>query len=148
MDLEEFKSAVDTWLDENEPALARTYEGVGTLNEQMAHLRKVLRLAFDAGFMRMGWPEHVGGLGGSNLLRAYLGEALTAREFVEPGVYSMPEVLAPTMINFAPEPLAAEMVPRLFRGDEIWSRGSRNPARAATSPRSCATPRGQTTVGE
>ncbi len=127
MDLEEFKSAVDTWLDENEPALARTYEGVGTLDEQMAHLREVLRLAFDAGFMRMGWPERVGGLGGSNLLRAYLGEALTAREFVEPGIYSMPEVLAPTMINFAPEPLAAEMVPRLLRGDEIWCQGFSEP---------------------
>ena len=43
----------------------------------MAQLRKVMRLTYDAGFMRMGWPERVGGLGGSNLLRAYLAEALT-----------------------------------------------------------------------
>ena len=100
---------------------------VGTLDQQMAHLSKVKRLTFDAGFMRMGWPERVGGLGGSSLLRAYLGEALTARDLVEPGIYSMPEVLAPTMIDYAPEALAAVMVPRLLRGDEIWCQGFSEP---------------------
>ena len=45
----------------------------------MAQLAKVKRLAYDAGWMRWGWPERVGGLGGSTILRAYLGEALTAR---------------------------------------------------------------------
>ena len=74
MELEEFKAAVDAWLDEHQRELACGYEGIGTLDEQMAQLRKVMRLAYDAGFMRMGWPERVGGLGGSNLLRAYLGE--------------------------------------------------------------------------
>jgi alkylation response protein AidB-like acyl-CoA dehydrogenase len=69
----------------------------------------------------------VGGLGGSSLLRAYLGEALTARDFVEPGIYSMPEVLAPTMIDYAPEALAAVMVPRLLRGDEVWCQGFSEP---------------------
>ena len=67
----------------------------------MAQIRKVMRLTYDAGFMSMGWPERVGGLGGSNLLRAYLAEALTSRDLVEAGLYSLPEVLAPTMIDFA-----------------------------------------------
>ena len=127
MELDEFKSAVDVWLDAHAEELACTYEGIGTLDEQMAQLRKVMQLAYDAGFMRMGWPERVGGLGGSNLLRAYLGEALTARDLVGPGIYSMPEVLAPTMIDYAPEALAAEMVPRLLRGEEIWCQGFSEP---------------------
>jgi alkylation response protein AidB-like acyl-CoA dehydrogenase len=127
MDLREFKGAVDGWLDENAGALAPGFEGIGTLDEQMAQLRKVMRLAYDAGFMRAGWPERVGGFGGSNLLRAYLGEALTKRDFVEPGIYSMPEVLAPTMIDYAPEALAADMVPRLLSGEEIWCQGFSEP---------------------
>lgn len=127
MELRDFKSAVDDWLDEHESELACAYEGIGTLDEQVAQLRKVMLLTYDAGFMRMGWPERVGGLGGSNLLRAYLGEVLTARDFVEPGVYSMPEVLAPTMIDYAPGDLAAEMVPRLLRGEEIWCQGFSEP---------------------
>ena len=127
MELAEFKAAVDRWLDEHEAELAGEVEGIGTLDQQMAQLRKVMRLAYDAGFMRMGWPMRVGGLGGSNLLRAYLGEALTARDFVEPGIYSMPEVLAPTMIDYAPAELAATMVPRLLRGDETWCQGFSEP---------------------
>jgi alkylation response protein AidB-like acyl-CoA dehydrogenase len=127
MDLQKFKGAVDCWLDDNAGALTPGFEGIGSLDEQMAQLRKVMRLAYDAGFMRMGWPERVGGLGGSNLLRAYLGEALTKRDFVEPGIYSMPEVLAPTMIDYAPEALAADMVPRLLSGEEIWCQGFSEP---------------------
>jgi alkylation response protein AidB-like acyl-CoA dehydrogenase len=127
VELADFKTAVDAWLDAHARELACGYEGVGTLDEQMVQLRKVLRLAYDAGFMRMGWPERVGGLGGSNLLRAYLGEVLTARDLVEPGIYSMPEVLAPTMIDYAPPELAAAMVPRLLRGEEIWCQGFSEP---------------------
>ena len=127
MDLAEFKITVDQWLDVRAAELTPDYDGLGTLDTQMAHLRKVMRLAYDAGFMRMGWPERVGGLGGDNLLRAYLGEQLTGREFVEPGIYSMTEVLAPTMIDFAPPELAAAMVPRLLRGDETWCQGFSEP---------------------
>ncbi len=93
----------------------------------MAHLSVVKRLAFDAGFMRAGWPERVGGLGGSSLCRAYLGEALAARDLVEPGLYSMTEVLAPTMIDYAAPELAAAMVPALLRGDETWCQGFSEP---------------------
>ena len=99
------------------------HRGLGTLDEQMVHLAKIKRLTYDAGWMRWGWPQRVGGLGGSSLLRAYLGEALTSRELVEPGIYSMTEVLAPTMIDYASPALAASMVPRLLRGDETWCQG-------------------------
>jgi alkylation response protein AidB-like acyl-CoA dehydrogenase len=127
MELEEFRSAVDDWLNQQEAALAPQYAGLGTLDQQMAQLTKVKQMAYDAGWMRWGWPERVGGLGGSPLLRAYLGEALTARDLVEPGIYSLTEVLAPTMIDYARSELAAEMVPRLLRGDETWCQGFSEP---------------------
>lgn len=127
MDLAELRPALDAWLDEHEDELTPTHVGLGTLDQQMAHLSKVKRLTFDAGWMRHGWPERVGGLGGTTLARAYLGEALVGRGFVEPGIYSMTEVLAPTMIDFAPPDLAAEMVPRLLRGDETWCQGFSEP---------------------
>ena len=127
MDLPEFRAALDRWLDDNADELTPDRSRTTTLDEQMAHLALVKRRAFDAGWMRWGWPERVGGLGGSSLLRAYLGEALTARDMVEPGIYSMTEVLAPTMIDYAPAELAAEMVPRLLRGDEMWCQGFSEP---------------------
>jgi alkylation response protein AidB-like acyl-CoA dehydrogenase len=88
----------------------------------------VKRLTYDAGWMRWGWPEEVGGLGGSSLLRGYLGEALTGRALVDPNTYSLTEVLAPTMIDYAPPELAATMVPRLLRGDEVWCQGFSEPS--------------------
>ena len=127
MDLATFRTELDDWLDEHERELAPEHEGRGTLDELMAQLAKVKRLAFDAGWMRWGWPERVGGLGGSSILRAYLGEVLTTRDIVEPDVYCMTEVLAPTMINFAAPELAADMVPRLLRGDETWCQGFSEP---------------------
>src|SRR5262245_41106716 len=120
MDLVTFRTAVDGWLDQHTTELVPQYAGRGSLDEHVAHLARVRRRCYDAGWMRWGWPEPVGGLGGSPILRAYLGEALMARDIVEPDGYSMTEVLAPTMINFAPPDLAAEMVPRLLRCDETW----------------------------
>jgi alkylation response protein AidB-like acyl-CoA dehydrogenase len=127
MELDEFRASLDRWLEENGGVLAPAHSGLGTLDERMTQLAKAKRLAYDAGWMRWGWPERVGGLGGSTLLRAYLGEALTSRDLVDPGSYSMTEVLAPTMIDYAPPELAATMVPRLLRGDEIWCQGFSEP---------------------
>jgi alkylation response protein AidB-like acyl-CoA dehydrogenase len=127
MELDEFRTSLDVWLDAKADDLAPSFEGAGTLEQQMAQLAKVKRLAYDADWMRWGWPSHVGGLGGSTLLRGYLGEAVTVRGLVDPGSWSMVEVLAPTMIDYARPELAAEMVPRLLRGDEMWCQGFSEP---------------------
>ena len=152
MQLNEFRAALDAWLDGHDDELAPARPGLGTLDDQMAQLAKVKRLAYDAGWMRWGWPERVGGLGGSPLLRAYLGEALQLRDLVEPGIYSMTEVLAPTMIDFARPELAAAMVPRLLRGDEMWCQGFSEPGTgsnlASLSCRAVATDGGWCVTGQ
>jgi alkylation response protein AidB-like acyl-CoA dehydrogenase len=127
MELDAFKIALDDWLDEQADALAPAFEGAGTLDEQVAQLNKVRRLTFDAGWARLGWPERVGGLGGSNLLRAYLAEALTARDLMEAGLYTLPEFMVPTLIDYASPELAAAMVPLVLRGDEVWCQGFSEP---------------------
>ena len=127
MELDAFRKSVDEWLDANTDELAPPFVGAGTLDEKMAQIAKVRRLAFDAGWARWGWPEHVGGFGGSTLLRAYLSEAVTAADLVEAGLYSMPEVLGPSVITFAPPGLSAAMLPPLLRGDEVWCQGFSEP---------------------
>ena len=152
MDLATFRRGLDEWLDANAGRLDPGHRGLQSLDEQMAHLAVVKRLAYEAGWMRWGWPERVGGLGGPPILRAYLGEALTYRGFVEPGVYSMTEVLAPTMIDFAPTDLGAAMVPRLLRGDETWCQGFSEPGTgsnlASLSCRASRTDRGWLVQGQ
>jgi alkylation response protein AidB-like acyl-CoA dehydrogenase len=128
LELEAFRESVDDWLDERAGELAPEYSGAGTLDQQMVQIAKVRRLAYDTGWARWGWPATVGGFGGSTLLRAYLSEAVTARDLIEPGLYSMPEVLAPSVVTFARPELSAEMLPKLLRGDEVWCQGFSEPS--------------------
>jgi alkylation response protein AidB-like acyl-CoA dehydrogenase len=127
LELDAFRKSLDDWLGEHNGELAPAYNGGGTLGERMAQIAKVRRLAFDAGWARWGWPESAGGFGGSTLLRAYLSEAVTALDLVEPGLYSMPEVLGPSVITFGRPELTAEMLPPLLRGDEVWCQGFSEP---------------------
>src|SRR5262245_13377672 len=46
---------------------------------------------------------------------------------MDPGLSSLVEVLAPTVVDFAPPELAAEFVPRLLSGAEIWCQGFSEP---------------------
>lgn len=98
-----------------------------SLAEQVSQLGRVRAALYEAGWMRYGWPEWVGGLGGSALLRAVLGEEVTARGLAEPGIYSMIEVLTPTMLRYAPPALAEVMVPLLLSGKEQWCQGFSEP---------------------
>jgi alkylation response protein AidB-like acyl-CoA dehydrogenase len=131
LELHQFRRELDVWLDEHADELAPEagldHVAVPTLDDHMAQIAKVRRLTFDAGWARWGWPERVGGLGGTSLVRAYLSEALTVRDLVYSGVYSMPEVLGPSVIAFAPPELSATMLPPLLRGDEVWCQGFSEP---------------------
>ncbi|WP_330255660.1 acyl-CoA dehydrogenase family protein [Nocardia sp. NBC_00565] len=123
MNRTEFRAGLRTWLDENNLSVGVSH----SLDEQVAQLARVRRALYDAGWMRYGWPAEVGGLGGPAVFRAILGEEVATRDLAEPGIYSMVEVLAPTMIAYARPELAADMVPRLLSGREQWCQGFSEP---------------------
>jgi alkylation response protein AidB-like acyl-CoA dehydrogenase len=122
-----FRAELQAWLDAQRAELAPRYAPPGTLDEHVAQMQRVKALLFEAGWMQLGWPERVGGRGGSPMLRTELGAALAARDLVDPGLFSLVEVLAPTLIDFAPPALAAEAVPRLLSGAELWCQGFSEP---------------------
>ncbi|PRC42245.1 acyl-CoA dehydrogenase [Mycobacterium sp. ITM-2017-0098] len=119
----EFRSQLKAWLDENDMTAPDDH----SLQAHMQQFARVQRALYDAGWMRYGWPEKAGGLGGPAILRAIVGEEVVGRRLAEPGPYSMLEVLAPTMIDYAPPELAAEMVPKLLSGEEQWCQGFSEP---------------------
>jgi alkylation response protein AidB-like acyl-CoA dehydrogenase len=126
-DVAGFRSALRDWLDahgELEPAPDDLLEPI---EEQVARLGRLRRALDGAGWTRYGWPGAVGGLGGPVALRAVLGEEISYRGLAEPGMYSMVEVLAPTMIAYARPELAAETVPLLLSGREHWCQGFSEP---------------------
>jgi alkylation response protein AidB-like acyl-CoA dehydrogenase len=123
----EFRVELQAWLEAHGDSLAPRHAPPGSLDEQVAQMQRVKSILFDAGWMRYGWPERVGGLGGSPMLRTELGASLAARDLVDPGLFSLVEVLAPTLIDFADPALAAEVVPRLLSGAELWCQGFSEP---------------------
>lgn len=123
MNVAGFRADLRAWLDEHDLTPGPDH----SLPGQLRQLSRVHAALYEAGWMRYGWPAQVGGLGGPALLRAIVGEEVVGRGLAEPGPYSMVEVLAPTMIDYAPSELAAEMVPRLLSGRELWCQGFSEP---------------------
>ena len=123
----EFRDRLIGWIHEHRSELEPPYRDHGSTEEVLTHQRRVQRLLFDEGWMRWGWPARVGGLGGSPLFRAVLGEELTGRGLVHSAAYSMTEVLAPAVIEYANPSLSAEVVPPMLRGDEAWCQGFSEP---------------------
>jgi alkylation response protein AidB-like acyl-CoA dehydrogenase len=127
VEIAEFRAELHAWLDAHHAELAPRHPPPGTLDDQVAQMQRVKAILYEAGWMRWGWPERVGGLGGSPVLRTALGAAVAERELADPGLWSLIEVLAPTVIDFARPELAAEVVPRLLSGAEMWCQGFSEP---------------------
>lgn len=119
MEVREFRAGVRAWIEEvGEPLVpAIEDQSVRSAGAQLDHQLRLQRLLFDAGWMRCGWPTRLGGLGGSPMLRAVLGEELTSRALVHTTSWSMHEVLGPAVGEFGPAELVEEIFPRLLRGE-------------------------------
>ena len=77
-----FRSAVREWLDGHD-LTPPAYAGQ-SIDTELAQLSRVRAALYEAGWMRYGWPESVGGLGGPVLLRAVLGEEVATRDLAQP----------------------------------------------------------------
>jgi alkylation response protein AidB-like acyl-CoA dehydrogenase len=126
VDVREFRAGVRAWIDEVGQTLVPDLEDQ-SVDTQLNHQRRVQRSLFDTGWMRWGWPERIGGLGGSPILRAVLGEELTSRALVHTTSWSMHEVLGPAVAEFGPPDLVADIFPLLLRGEEFWCQGFSEP---------------------
>jgi alkylation response protein AidB-like acyl-CoA dehydrogenase len=141
MNVADFRSGLRAWLDRNDLSPGPDH----SLDGQVAQLARVRSALFDADWMRYGWPTEVQGLGGPAVLRAVLGEEVATRGLAEPGIYSMVEVLVPTLISYAPPALAETMVPLLLSGREQWCQGFSEPGSGSdlASLTTRAVPRGE-----
>ena len=128
MQIAEFRAELNVWLDAHAGELAPTYAAPGTLDEHIAQMQRVKSVLYDAGWMRWGWPERVGGLGGSPMLRTELGAAIAARDLDRPR-----PVLTRRGAGADADRLRARRnwpptsCPRLLSGAELWCQGFSEP---------------------
>ncbi|MCL2583612.1 MAG: acyl-CoA dehydrogenase family protein [Streptosporangiales bacterium] len=125
MDIADFRAGLRAWFTTHD--LTPPPAAPADVGAHVAQLSRVRRELWDAGWMRYGWPESVGGLGGPAVLRAILGEEVAARDLADSGFFTLVEILVPTMIDYAPPELAAELVPKLLSGAEQWCQGFSEP---------------------
>lgn len=115
------------WLAEHADRLERFRELPTEPDRMVETLMELQRLMYEAGWIRLGWPEKLGGLGGAVALRGVVSEELAAAGYPPPFSFATQEVLGPAVARFAPEELAAQTLPRLLRGEETWCQGFSEP---------------------
>jgi alkylation response protein AidB-like acyl-CoA dehydrogenase len=125
--VEESRTAFRAWLVEHHHELEKVRHPGGHITDVFDQLRLLQRMLFDAGWIRLGWPESVGGLGGRPILRSIVGEELAMAGYPPPFSFATQEVLGPAVAKFARPDLGAVVLPRLLRGDETWCQGFSEP---------------------
>src|SRR4029450_7281467 len=83
--LPDYRAELQAWLDAHHDELAPRYSPPGTLDDRIAQMQRVKSILFEAGWMQLGWPERVGGRGGSPMLRTEPGGRLAAGGLPDPG---------------------------------------------------------------
>ncbi|MFC9835179.1 acyl-CoA dehydrogenase family protein [Rhodococcus sp. NPDC127530] len=123
----EYTIVLTAWIDENSARLDKFRRPVeGGVRGAVEHARELMALLYEAGWSRWGWPEEIGGLGGSELHRAALYDGLGAAGVEIPEVFVILETVAPVLAHYSPE-LAAEHLPAYLRGEEVWGQGFSEP---------------------
>ncbi|SNR94280.1 Acyl-CoA dehydrogenase [Haloechinothrix alba] len=123
----EVRTAFQAWLHAKASELGEFRNLSTDVDEIFKSLSRLQRLLYSEGWIRLGWPEEVGGLGGPLVLRAVISEELAAAGYPPPFSFGTQEVLGPAVARFATPELAAEVLPRLLRGDETWCQGFSEP---------------------
>lgn len=126
----EFRAYCRDWLAANKPGeppvrLPQTPLEIMT-TEQLDYLQAWQKAAYDAGLVGCDYPEAVGGGGRKDCQRVANEEMLAARTPFFPNVIGL-GMAAPTVFYHAQEAVKAELLPRLFSGEDIWCQGFSEP---------------------
>ena len=145
-DLVTLRGDLHSWLSTNRDRFAAAVAGNEPNNLELAIASelKLQQALWDAGFLKHGWPEWCGGAGTSAVLRAAVYEQLVIDGFRIPQSLLTVETLGPAMVVMSPE-LAAQYLPAVLRGDEVWCQGFSEPEAGSdlASLRCRATPDGE-----
>ncbi|MDP4918255.1 MAG: acyl-CoA dehydrogenase family protein [Haliea sp.] len=146
-DQAEFRRYCRDWLLSNKPGeppvrLPQTPLEIMT-TEQLNYLQAWQKSAYDAGLIGCDYPVAVGGGGRHNCQRVANEEMLAARTPFLPNVIGL-GMAAPTVFYHAREEVKAELLPRLFSGEDIWCQGFSEPGAGSdlASVQTFAEPRG------
>jgi alkylation response protein AidB-like acyl-CoA dehydrogenase len=127
LDLDAYRAAFAAWLDEDDDLVARQRQCFSLDLLDVATVQQEFQEElFAQGWVRYGWPEELGGLGGDARHRAALYDELGRRRIPIPESYLTVETLIPMLSVHAPD-LAHAHLTDLLRGAERWCQGFSEP---------------------
>ena len=127
LELDPYRVELARWLDGHESLLARQREFFAVdLADVAAVQREFQEVLYAEGWVRYGWPEELGGLGGDARHRATLYDELGKHGVPIPEPYLTLETLIPMLSVYAPD-LARDNLGDLLRGAQRWCQGFSEP---------------------
>jgi alkylation response protein AidB-like acyl-CoA dehydrogenase len=125
--LDEFRSVLREWLEDNAEVLATRFAPMPDYEKRVEAARSLQRMLYDAGWARFGWPSWAGGLGGNALHRGVVHEELSYRGWSGPSIFEHLEIVAPTLLVFAQPTFVARVFPAFLNGSRSWAQGFSEP---------------------
>ena len=122
-----YGAAFEAWLVEHPEVLAPVRVPIPSFDERVTAMCGLMGALSDAGWARYGWPEELGGLGGSIMHRAAMWELLARHGVPSMAIFEHLEILAPALAALGPRPFVARVLPEFLAGRELWSQGFSEP---------------------
>lgn len=127
LELRTYAGEFDAWLADLPASVRAAREPNPSFAERVQLMSGLMQELHEAGWARYGWPEGVGGLGGTILHRAAMWEALARHGVPGMGLFEHLEVLAPTLVAMGPPEFTARALPAFLSGRERWAQGFSEP---------------------
>jgi alkylation response protein AidB-like acyl-CoA dehydrogenase len=124
----EYRVAFERWLEGRPDVLERACVPRASYAARVEAMRALMTTLHAEGWSRYGWPEELGGLGGTIAHRAAMWEALARHGVPGMALFEHLEVLAPTLVEHGPVDFIAEALPRFLAGEDLWSQGFSEPS--------------------
>lgn len=127
LDVRTYAGELESWLRSGPACLQALGTPIPSYERRVAAMAELMSALFDNGWSRYGWPDDLGGLGGSILHRAAMWEALARHGLPGMALFEHLEILAPALAALGPRPFVAEALPRFLAGRELWAQGFSEP---------------------
>ncbi len=127
MSHEEMRVEFRHWLLDAKADLPASPPAGASYGERLAAVCELQGYLYEAGWARLGWSAHLGGLGGDARHRAVLYDELASAGFTSRCALEHLEILAPAVVAHWDADHSREVLPGLMRGSEIWCQGFSEP---------------------
>ena len=125
--LAEFAERFRQWISAHQGELAPLLDARVRFDERVQLARRLRRLLCDHGWGLTGWPQPVGGLGGTILHRAVVTEELFRAGWQGPAVFEHLEIVLPALVQYGTPEFVSAVLPRFLDGSWAWCQGFSEP---------------------